>query len=72
MLWRWPETFLSVLLVSLEGSYWGKSASPLVQAAQWTTQRKLDIRCVKLSADRVKLADLYVQGKDSGPLVSWL
>ncbi|KZP32890.1 glycoside hydrolase family 47 protein [Athelia psychrophila] len=44
MLWRWPENLLSVLLVSLEAAYWGKSTTPLVQAIQWTTERKLQTR----------------------------
>src|ERR1700729_3709489 len=48
MNWRWPETLLTVLAISLESANWSYNTPTLVQGASWTTLRKLDTRCVPL------------------------
>jgi ER degradation enhancer, mannosidase alpha-like 1 len=72
---RWPETLLAVLVISLEAAHWSYSMSAVVQAAPWTTRRKLDSRCVsivytlrawlRLAVCRERTRDLWYHGFDS-------
>lgn len=76
---RWPETFLVLLLLSIQAYRWAFGNAPLtggigVHAAQWTSQRKLDTRYVVSGnetlrvtewSNRNQVRDLWYHGYDN-------